>query len=436
MKAKPGYKLVTNFFKKEIEIPDNWDYLKFNQVVKINPLTKIDEDYVPYIPMDAVDTKKPNLKYFEERKLSENSSLSKFQENDVLFARITPSTENGKTCLIKNFKRKGIVSSELTVLRPSDKVLPIYLYYYVKNHRLRQFAISQMMGSTGRQRVPDYVFKRDLDFDLPPLKEQEKIAFILSNIENLIDLYDKEITQTKSLKQSLIQQLLTTGIDHEEFKTIQFLPRHLSVNIPSEWKSDILENTLKRKPQNGITKKLDMYGSGVPIVEIDSLCKSDFFVDDTSLRNIQLNDDEIKNYSLMTDDFLINRVSKVRGGSGLIALIKNPKKFEVFEGNIIRFSLDEKIILPEFFEFFSKTFLYNNYIQSTCKTTTLTSLDQDIIFKIPILIPSLNEQKKIIEILSNITSNIIDLESKKLYLENLKKGLMQNLLTGKMRVKI
>jgi len=89
---RKGYKSVSNFFRNEIQIPEDWDYPKFHQIVKTNPYTKIEEKRVPYIPMDAVDTEKPHFNYSEERELSDNPSLSKFQNNDTLFARITPST--------------------------------------------------------------------------------------------------------------------------------------------------------------------------------------------------------------------------------------------------------------------------------------------------------------------------------------------------------
>ena len=203
------FKKVKWFFGKESEIPSDWDYPKFSEVIKVNPPTKIEETTVPYIPMDAVDISKPHFNYFEERKLSDFSSLPKFQENDVLFASITPSTENGKTCIIENFSRKGMGSSELTVLRPTDKVIPKYLYYYVKNHRIRQFTISQMMGTTGRQRVPDYVFKKDLNFELPSLSEQQKIVTILNTVDDKISELESKKLYHETLKIGLMQKLLT-----------------------------------------------------------------------------------------------------------------------------------------------------------------------------------------------------------------------------------
>ena len=162
--------------------------------------------------MGSVDVDDPHFKYYQERYTKQNLSLSKFQENDVLFARITPSTENGKTCIVENFHQKGIVSSELTVLRPTVKIFPKYLYYYVKNNRIRNYTISQMMGTTGRQRVPDSVFKKDLNFELPDIKEQQKIASILSEVDAYIQSNQQYKEKLIKLKKGLMQKLLTGQI--------------------------------------------------------------------------------------------------------------------------------------------------------------------------------------------------------------------------------
>ena len=79
----------------------------------------------------------------------------------------------------------------------------------MKSHKIRQFAISQMMGTTGRQRVPDFVFKKDLYFELPPLPEQQKIASILSNTDEKIQSYRRYKEKLQRLKTSLMQKLLT-----------------------------------------------------------------------------------------------------------------------------------------------------------------------------------------------------------------------------------
>jgi len=206
------FKTVLNFFKKEFEIPSSWDYVPFYNVVKVNSKTSVSSNELKYVPMDAVNVDSPNIDYFETRKVDAVNNLLKFKQNDVLFARITPSTENGKTAFVEKFSGVGCASTELTVLRPGAKVFPFYLYYYVKSHRVRQFAISQMLGTTNRQRVPEYVFKKDLKFDLPSLPEQKQIVKILSNLDSLIQKQKQIKLNFKNHKKWLMQNLLTGKI--------------------------------------------------------------------------------------------------------------------------------------------------------------------------------------------------------------------------------
>jgi len=207
-----NFQNVKDFFKKQFKISKKWDYPKFSSVVKVNPDTRVNSELASYVPMDAVNTDSMKVDYFEKRRVRDHNGLPRFLENDVLFARITPSTENGKTALMENFKGVGIASSELTVLRPGPKVLPRYLFYYVKSHRIRQFAISQMLGTTNRQRVPEYVFEKDLNFELPPIKEQKKIVSILSNIDSQIEQKKKIHSKFVQLKRGQMQKLLTGKI--------------------------------------------------------------------------------------------------------------------------------------------------------------------------------------------------------------------------------
>ena len=264
------FKKIVTLFGKEIEIPEEWAYCKFSDIVDINPRTKLDKEKIPYIPMDSVDVDDPHFKYYQERYIEQNSCLSKFQENDILFARITPSTENGKTCIVENFHQKGIVSSELTVLRPTVKVFPKYLYYYVKNNRIRNYTISQMMGTTGRQRVPDSVFKKDLNFELPPMKEQQKIASILSRVDALIETTQECIEKTQKLKKGLMQILLTKGINHKKFKNVNLNCSFIKLTVARKWTIIPLENFIKIDsgdyfPYAEITSK------GMAILKIDNV---------------------------------------------------------------------------------------------------------------------------------------------------------------------
>jgi len=431
-KARRGYRLVEDFFGRSYEIPYDWDYPSFSDVVKVNPLTKINDEKVPYLPMDAIDVEKPHFSYFEERSLKEFPSLPKFQEHDVLFASITPSTENGKTCIIENFSRKGIGSSELTVLRPTDKVVPRYLYYYVKSHRIRQFAISQMMGTTGRQRVPDYVFKKDLNFELPPIQEQQKIASILSNVDSLINQTQKIIEQTQRLKKGLMQRLLTKGIGNTKFRKVKWyfgkdlqIPEDWLITKISEVTSRIMKGIFDLNPENYVA-------NGIPFLRVSDIENNVLTLSNT----VYISDDISKKFNsseLSSGDIVLAKVGSIYSNDKIAQIPKNIPKCNISQ-NMIGIKMSNNRITSNYL----LLELRRNYniIVSLSNATTLGALRLDTIRELKIPLPSLQEQQKITSILSNIDSQIRRQQEYKFKLETLKKGLMQKLLTGQIRVSV
>jgi type I restriction enzyme, S subunit len=150
------------------------------------------------------------ISYFGKREAGKGGG-SRFKENDVLFARITPCTENGKTALVPKLESEvGIGSTEFIVLSPLKQILdPKFLYYFVKSDRVRNYAISRMTGTTGRQRVPKEVFEQELMIALPPNDEQKKISEILYNYDKKIDHEKRWKNQLQTIKKGLMQVLLT-----------------------------------------------------------------------------------------------------------------------------------------------------------------------------------------------------------------------------------
>lgn len=426
-KPKQGYKIVQDFFKRNFEIPEEWMYPKFLQVVKVNPPTKIAEKKVPYLPMDAIDVEKPHFNYYEERNLNDFSSLPKFQENDVLFASITPSTENGKTCIIENFSRKGIGSSELTVLRPTEKIVPRYLYYYIKSNRIRQFAISQMMGTTGRQRVPDYVFKKDLSFELPTIPEQQKISSILSHIDDLINKYDSIINSTKMLKRGLMQQFLTKGISHTKFKKIKWYFGK-EIEFPSEW--DIVKlKDVCMQITDGVHETPEYQEKGIPFLSVNNIENEKIDFSNCKYISLEAHKELIKRCHPEKGDVLLSKV----GTLGIADEIDFDREFSIFVQLALLKPNKTKI---------DSTFLKNtlnftrirNRIQACAAGTTLQYIGIGSIGNLFILLPTLQEQQKIASLISKTDLRSKDLESIKSHFKSLKKGLMQKLLTGSLKV--
>ena len=117
----------------------------------------------------------------------------KFKNGDTIMARITPCLENGKTSKVNILEDNEIAfgSTEYIVFRKRDNISDEnFIYYLVTSPKIREIAIKSMVGSSGRQRVQADVLA-DLELELPPLETQEKIARVLSSLDNKIELNNK-----------------------------------------------------------------------------------------------------------------------------------------------------------------------------------------------------------------------------------------------------
>ena len=199
------------------EVPEDWDFVPLNEVAKTNPRHNKPDREIAYIEMDAVNEDVPYPDYIGRRNPQESSGR-RFEEKDTLFARITPCTENGKICFVDGIETDlGIASTELAVLSPDqDKILPKFLYHYSRTYKVRDYAISRMRGSTGRQRVPFSVFKNELMIPLPDKEEQKEIVDLLDDLDNRKIKLREEKEQLQRLKKGLMQDLLTGEIRTNE----------------------------------------------------------------------------------------------------------------------------------------------------------------------------------------------------------------------------
>jgi len=143
------------FEKSELgEIPKGWDSRPLPDIIHVNPPRSLSKGTLaPYLDMSNMPTQGPSP---DSWVLREMGSGMKFINGDTLVARITPCLENGKTAYV-NFLADGVVawgSTEYIVLRPKGAIPTVFAYLLARTDDFRSFAIQQMTGSSGRQRVP------------------------------------------------------------------------------------------------------------------------------------------------------------------------------------------------------------------------------------------------------------------------------------------
>ncbi len=431
-------------------IPKEWDFGNFSDYFHINPKVTLNKDsYYDFVEMAAVDSGEKCPKYFLTVDGRKNGS--KFEERDVLFARITPCTENGKVvfiCSLPNLKY-GIGSTEFIVLRNKNNISdPEFLYYYASWDKVRRFAVSRMRGTSGRQRVPNDVFKTEMVMVLPPLTEQRKIAAILSSVDNAIQATKKVIEKTKRLKKGLMQQLLTKDC-HKSGSMVNHLDKSIQ-----EYNKNKNFISLRKNPRFYI----QMYGQPpksfkifrikdlFKIVERPLEMKKDCSYNLITVKRRHggivlretLPEKKIlvkKQYLVLQSDFIISKRQIVHGASGIL-----PKQLSgsIVSGEYLVLHPNPAILDLEFLEYLQET----NWFKKTCWFASQGVVIEKFLFKVdqwmelPIALPSLETQRYKATVLKQL-DKIIEYEKDKFEkIKIVKKGLMQQLLTGKLRVKI
>ncbi|GIW81351.1 MAG: restriction endonuclease [Gemmatales bacterium] len=175
---------------------NGWDTLPLDEAVQVNPTVPLQRgEAYPFVDMQAVDPASRSVGPSEMRPFTGGGS--RFIAGDTLMARITPCLENGK---IARFAPNGDQqmahgSTEFIVIRGKPGVTDNdFAYYLTKWDGVRLYCISQMTGTSGRQRVPTDSLSH-CEVTIPPLKEQEAIACILGTLDDKIEL-NRRMSQT------------------------------------------------------------------------------------------------------------------------------------------------------------------------------------------------------------------------------------------------
>ena len=406
-------------------IPERWELVDGTDVYDVNPNPKSDEEPNTYIEMDALDTELPWPRYFGERNASEYSGKT-FTAGDTLFARITPCTENGKAALVPEMDTKvGIGSTEYAVLSPkTERINSWYLYYVGKSHPVHDYAISRMRGSTGRQRVPYSVFRKELNVALPPLEEQRQIATVLYNIDRAIQKTEEVGKQAKRAKKGVAQSLVHEGIGSPKTKSAWM------GKIPAHW--DVREfSELIELSQNGIYIDSDDYGGPYPIIKMGDIFGG-VKLDEPISERVHLDVDDIDKYATAEGDLVFARHAQAGWGAGDCTYVPEMDETAVVESNMVQVRLNNEVD-PMFYAQYFNSEIGVKSIKRITTTGNIKSISQGDLMNLKVPVPPREEQEEIAETLSVFDEQAEHSESEVERLRRLKQGLVQDLLSGTVR---
>ena len=296
----------------------------------------------------------------------------------------------------------------------SKKIHLPFLFYLLTFKNLKQFATKTTHP------IITQSFLKNLPILLPPLPEQQKIAEILSTVDSAIEKVNQAIEKTQRLKKGLMQELLTKGIGHNEFKDTEI------GRIPKEWEvvrlgevADLNRGRFAHRPRNDPK----FYGGKIPFIQTGDINEANGIIKKYSQT---LNEKGLKISKLFKKGTIVISIAGNIGDVGIL-------DFDAcFPDSIIGINPNDKKVDRLFLMFLLQEF--KDKLNAIAPRSTQKNINLEILEPLKLPLPPLPEQQKIAEILSTVDKRLELLRAKKEKLERVKKGLMNDLLTGKRRV--
>jgi type I restriction enzyme, S subunit len=345
----------------------------------------------------------------------QSSTKNKFFPGDVLFGKLRPYLRK-----YAHVNFEGVCSSEIWVLKNTELCIPEYLFLIVQSNRFVKFA-----NKTSGTKMPraEWDLVSTITFPIPTIPEQRKIAEILSTWDQAIQLVNRQISAKRKLKKALLQQLLTGKLRFPEFvnsekqKLVQF------GFIPEDWRF---------VPISKVAKQITRRNENGEEITVLSCTKYDGLVDSLKYFGKQIYSEDTSNYKIVEYGQFAYATNHIEEGSigfqnlydkGLVSPM-----YTVFESN-------DKIVKGFLYKIL-KTETYRQIfkIHTNATVNRRGSLRWSGFSKIKIPLPSLEEQKAIDSFLDDCEKEISILKHLKQEYQTQKKGLMQKLLSGKIRV--
>jgi type I restriction enzyme S subunit len=275
-------------------------------------------------------------------------------------------------------------------------------------------------------------------------KEQTDIANALSDVDALIAAIEKLIAKKQAIKTATMQQLLTGKKRLPPFDLYQegsrkgqpkgTQPTELG-EIPDDWTVETITSISAVPMQNGLFYEPSRKGQGISLINVGDMYKS-APIDVELLELFDANNAEIKTFRVSSGDLFFTRSSIVPSGIAFCNIYESEyiERDVVFDSHLIRVRVNSKMANAKYVYLACLSNLARKFLISSAKTATMTTIDQGAIKNCPVILPSLEEQILITQILSDMDFELEGIKNRLAKTQQIKQGMMQELLTGKTRL--
>ena len=375
---------------------------RLGDVCTINPRSKTFQDdfMVSFVPMQnvseegAVDAS--IIKYYSEVK----KGFTYFQENDVLFAKITPCMENGKGGIARNLEN-GVAfgSTEFHVLRPDPNfMISSWLYYLTSWPEFRKECEKNMTGSAGQKRVPK-AFLENYEIQLPDLDEQRKIAAVLDKVSDLIAKRRQQLEKLDLLVKARFVEMFGNPVSNTLHLPLLSLPEL----------GEFGRGVSKHRPRNAP----ELLGGKYPLVQTGEIANADLY---------------ISSYKNTYSDLGFQQSKMWKAGTLCITIAANIAKTAIlafdacFPDSVVGFIANEKtnnIFVHYWFSFFQQI------LEAQAPESAQKNINLKILSELKVIVPSIEVQNQFAAFVEQTEKTKITISRSLEKLETFKKALMQ-----------
>ncbi len=417
----PGNSFLDNFKETEIgPIPVDWDVVQLGKACQLGRENVDPQELpeMPYVGLEHIESGEPKLRRWGNSS-EVKSSKKHFHPGDVLYGKLRPYLDKAVLAEIE-----GICSTDILVLKADpDRTMPEFLVHSLHTKQFLSYAVSTTTG-TNLPRTR-WTSLKGFKLALPPLPEQRRIAHVLSTIQRAIAAQDDLIAAAREVKRSLMQRLFTYGPGPEPAPTketeIGEIPEHWEVRPANQVFERITDGT------HDTPGKLP---AGIPLVTSKLIKQSrvlialaDYFI------SYEDHEEVSKRSGIDTWDVLYSMIGTI----GEVAVIR-PEYPSFSIKNVGLFKSGGNRLLAEYTAYWLQSDNAKNFAMLRASGTSQKYVPLGLLRKFPIPYPSVSEQHEIVTALSAAEHKIEAEEQRKAALQALFKAMLQQLMTGQIRM--
>ncbi|WP_417315936.1 restriction endonuclease subunit S [Cycloclasticus pugetii] len=425
-------------------VPVNWQLCRLKDKATFNP-SKTEIKVIPsnctFAPMEKLKT--DLLLTDETTTFSEVSgSYTYFREGDILVAKVTPCFENRNIAIAKNLTNGvGFGSSEINVVRLTKKAHQRWFFYLFLSSYFVEAGASRMAGAGGLKRVPT-LFLQTFSFALPPICEQIAISTYLDTktgeIDRKIDLLGRKAKQYDKLKQSLINEIVSGGLD----KSIPMKDSCVDWigQVPEHWNLKRLKDLgylysgLAGKSGEDFTEEHINSSPFIPFTNI----ANNFYLSIIDLKHVIIGSEEKQN-TIDKNDLFFLMSSEDFYDLGKSSLLLEKPAFPIYLNSFCKgYRFIKKDVDPRFINYLLHSSECRAALFNEGRGFTRINLRMNKINDISLCLPPTPEQTAIANYLdtktSQINSIVTTINTQIGQLTDLRKALINDVVTGKIKV--